>query len=344
MRNMQRALSNMQAIYCAAERLLVTCSLHDKLNLIMDLLRECLAWDRGYLSLVEKEQGILRGKACFGMDFPPEYAFDQMPLDSALHSPAVTAVLEKRVVIVKEPLSDPRCHDSKEVLAALGTKCFLIVPLILRDDVIGVIGVDRIGERFDFTSDDVELVTAFANLAALAIENARLYDEAKELSLTDELTGLRNVRFFREQLRQEMARASRSRQPLSVALLDVDNLKAVNDLFGHRAGDALLTKIGYRVQSCLRSSDVIARYGGDEFVILFHGADSESASISAQRCLESIRQLPPIGQAIKVTVSIGIASFPAEASDGEELLLKADALCYEAKKAGGNQISIPTKV
>lgn len=340
MRNMQRALSNMQAIYCAAERLLVTCSLHDKLNLIMDLLRECLAWDRGYLSLVEKEQGILRGKACFGMDFPPEYAFDQMPLDSALRSPAVTAVLEKRVVIVK----DPWCHDSKEVLAALGTKCFLIVPLILRDDVIGVIGVDRIGERFDFTNDDVELVTVFANLAALAIENARLYDEAKELSLTDELTGLRNVRFFREQLRQEMARASRSRQPLSVALLDVDNLKAVNDLFGHRAGDALLTKIGYRVQSCLRSSDVIARYGGDEFVILFHGADSESASISAQRCLESIRQLPPIGQAIKVTVSIGIASFPAEASDGEELLLKADALCYEAKKAGGNQISIPTKV
>jgi diguanylate cyclase (GGDEF)-like protein len=145
-------------------------------------------------------------------------------------------------------------------------------------------------------------------------------------------------------LRQEMARASRSRQPLSVALLDVDNLKAVNDFFGHQAGDALLTKIGYRVQSCLRSSDVIARYGGDEFVILFHGTDSESARISAQRCLESIRQLPPIGQAIKVTVSIGIASFPAEASDAEELLRKADALCYEAKKAGGNQIWITMKV
>jgi diguanylate cyclase (GGDEF)-like protein len=278
------------------------------------------------------------------MDFPPEYAFHQMTLDPALRSPAVTAVLEKRVVIVKDPLNDARWHDSKEVLAALGTKCFLIVPLILRDDVIGVIGVDRIGERFDFTNDDVELVTAFAHLAALAIENARLYDEAKELSLTDELTGLRNIRFFREQLRQEMARASRSRQPLSVALLDVDNLKAVNDFFGHQAGDALLTKIGYRVQSCLRSSDVIARYGGDEFVILFHGTDSESARISAQRCLESIRQLPPIGQAIKVTVSIGIASFPAEASDAEELLRKADALCYEAKKAGGNQIWITMKV
>lgn len=343
MGNMERASPNMQAIYCAAERLLVTCSLHDKLNLIMDLLRECLAWDRGYLSLVEKEQGVLRGKARFGMDFPPEYAFHQMPLDSALRSPAVTAVLEKRVVVVRTHSMTLGVTIPKEVFPALGSKCFLIVPLILRDDVIGVIGVDRIGERFDFTNDDIELITAFANLAALAIENARLYDEAKELSLTDELTGLRNIRFFREQLRQEMARASRSRQPLSVALLDVDNLKAVNDLFGHRAGDALLTKIGYGLQSSLRSSDVIARYGGDEFVILFHGVDSESARISAQRCLESIRQLPPIGQALKVTVSIGIASFPAEASDGEELLHNADALCYEAKKAGGNQIWIATK-
>jgi diguanylate cyclase (GGDEF)-like protein len=340
MQEIQRPSANMEALYHAAERLLVTCSLQDKLNLVMDLLQQCLAWDRGWLGLMEKERGALRGKACFGKNIPPEYALHEIPADPALKNPALTAIFEKRAVVVKDPLKDPRCDDCKDRLVALSSKCFLIVPLILRGDATGVIGVDRIGERFDFSDDDVELLTGFANLAALAIENARLYDEAKELSLTDELTGLRNIRYFREHLRQEIARASRTRQPLSVALLDVDNLKVVNDSFGHRAGDALLTKIGYGLQSCLRSSDVIARYGGDEFVILFHGVDSKLARISAKRCLESIRQLPPVGQGVKVTVSIGIASFPVEASGEEELLHKADALCYEAKKAGGNQIWI----
>jgi diguanylate cyclase (GGDEF)-like protein len=340
MQNNQRGSPNVQALYHAAERLLATCSLQDKLNIIMDFLRERLAWDRGCLGLMEKEQGVLRVKACFGKNVYPEYALHGIAADPALKNPALTAIFGKKTVVVKDPLNDPRCEDCKDTLAALGTTCFLIVPLILGDDVIGVIGVDRIGECFDFTNDDVELLTAFANLAALAIENARLYDEAKELSLTDELTGLRNIRYFREQLRREIARASRAQQPLSVALLDVDNLKVVNDSFGHRAGDALLVKIGYRLQSCLRSSDVIARYGGDEFVLLFHGVDSETAFICAKRCLESVRQMPFLDHGIKVTVSIGVASFPAEASGEEELLHQADTLCYKAKKAGGNQIWI----
>lgn len=338
MQDKRHSSPNMQALYHAAERLLVTCSLRDRLRVIMDCVRECLGWDRGWLGLVDKGQGVLRGQAYFGENVPPKYAIHEIPLDRGLRNPAIVSVFKKGAVIVNDPLSDPRCRDCREELIALGTKCFVNVPIILRGDVIGVIGADRVGERFDFADDDVKLLTAFANLAASAIENARLYDEAKELSLADDLTGLRNIRFFRGQLRRDLARASRAQQPLSVALLDIDNLKAVNDRFGHRAGDALLTEIGYRVRASLRSSDVVARYGGDEFLILFYGIDSKSACIPARRCLESIQWLAPVGHEMKVTASVGIASYPADASGEEELLYEADALCYKAKRAGGNRI------
>ena len=338
MQKKEESLSNTQAIYEAAQRLLTTCSLHKKLHIIMSCLEECLAWDRGWLGFVDKSRGVLKGEAYFGENVPPQHAIPEIPLNSELKNPAIIAVLAKSPVIVRDPLSDPRCQDFRDGLIALGTKCFVKTPLILSGDVIGIIGVDRIGERFDFTDGDVELLTAFADLAALAIENARLYDKARELSMTDALTGLRNYRFFSEQLKVELAQASRTRRPLSIAILDVDNLKVVNDRLGHPAGDALLQEIASIIQSSLRSSDVVARYGGDEFAIILDGIGSEFACTAAKRCLEAIRRLPPVGQQIKVTVSIGIASYPDQAFTDAELLHRADALCYKAKNAGGNRV------
>lgn len=228
----------------------------------MKSLQKCLAWDRGWLALVDKEARVLRGTAWFGKNVPPELAIDEIPLDLGMQNPALLPVFKKKPIVVDDPLNDPRCRDVRDVLAALGTKCLVSVPILVRDEVIGVIGVDRTGESPGFTTEDVELVLGFASLAGLAIENARLYDRARELSLINDLTGLHNIRFLREQLARELPRSQRSGQPLSILMIDVDDLKEVHDRFGHRAGDKLLKRLGQAIRRVVQLYDVVVRYGG----------------------------------------------------------------------------------
>ncbi len=126
------------------------------------------------------------------------------------------------------------------------------------------------------------------------------------------------------------------RRQLFVAIVDVDDLKAVNDRYGHPASDALLQEIASRLRTSLRSSDVIARTGGDECAILLDGIGSETARIAVERCLAAVKRLPPVEHEMKATVSI--ASYLAQVLSEEELLQRANALCYEAKRAGGDRI------
>ena len=258
----------------------------------------------------------MRGVAFFGESVPKQYALCEIPLDRTIKNPALHAIFRKKPVVAEEPSRDQCCRDFKEGLRALSSKQFVNVPVRIDGEVIGVIGVDRFGESTPIETSYIEFLAAFADFAASAIGNARLYDQARELSLIDDLTGLYNVRFFREQLARALAQANRSHQPIALALFDIDNLKAVNDLFGHQLGDCLLKQVGEAIKSALRTSDVVARYGGDEFVVLFYGADIETACKAAKRVTESIEALSPIGKGVK-----------------------ADRACYEAKRAGGNRIS-----
>jgi diguanylate cyclase (GGDEF)-like protein len=328
----------LQVLFQTARKLLALASLEERIDCIMKSLQERLAWDRGWLGLVDREAGVLRGIAWFGENVPPEVVMNVIPLDHGIQNPALFAVFEKRPIVVDDPWNDPRCRDSREGLAALGTKCFVDVPIRVREEVIGVIGVDRTGELAGFTTEDVEFLVAFASLAGLAIENACLYDRAKELSFIDDLTGLHNIRFLREQMAREMARAYRSGDPLSILMIDVDDLKEVNDRFGHRAGDELLQALGRSISSVIRVSDIVARYGGDEFVVLLPAASAEGAYHAAKRVAQSIAKLAPIHGEVQATVSIGIASYPEDAVTHDQLLQAADEAMFRAKRAGGNQV------
>lgn len=338
MKSEAKQLHPSEVLLQAAYRLLALASLDKRIDCIMETLQESLGWDHGWLGLVDKEAGVLRKTACFGEKVPPEVIMNVIPLDPSIQNPALFSIFEKKPIVVDDPSNDLRCHGFRDSIVALGIKCFVDAPILVHGEVAGVICVGRTKEPVVFTAADVELLMAFASLAGLAIENAHLYERARELSLTDELTGLPNIRFLREQITRELARSQRSGQPLSILMVDVDKLKCVNDRFGHQVGDELLKSVGQAIRLVLRLSDVVVRYGGDEFVVLLPAVDAEAAYGVAKRMAQSIAKLAPVKGEIAATVGIGIASYPKDGGTHDEVLRAADEAMLQTKQAGGNHI------
>ena len=162
-----------------------------------------------------------------------------------------------------------------------------------------------------------------------------------QLSHTDDLTGLLNMRAFNLVLEKEIARISRHAQPFTVIMVDVDGLKDINDQHGHTAGSRLIKTIAHSIQDCVRTSDVLARYGGDEFVILMSHTSTEHARTAAERIRTAINNtsFDIKGVRIASTVSVGIASFPECVKDAEDVLDKADIALYKSKQCGRNKVT-----
>jgi diguanylate cyclase (GGDEF)-like protein len=223
---------------------------------------------------------------------------------------------------------------------------FTIVPLRVRDTTTGIVYLDRPTG----TEQDLELLRILANQAAAAVQNIQLY----EMAALDPLTGVHARRFFERWLAKELRGAYRNPQPISLLMLDIDGMKAINDTTGHLGGDQALRRIGEALRAATRDSDVVGRYGGDEFVVVMPNTPSGSAVPVAQRilaALEGQRVGGPDGE-IPVTCSIGIGTLAARstsASNGrsidpsyfatvtEKLVATADAALYESKKAGRGQ-------
>jgi diguanylate cyclase (GGDEF)-like protein len=203
-----------------------------------------------------------------------------------------------------------------------------------RGRVLGAIEVINRSDGGAFDDDDLEILQALANEAALAIENSRLY----RLSITDDLTGLYSQRYFKDYLRMELQKAKRLKRPLTVVMLDIDNFKAYNDSHGHAAGDEALVGVSRAVRTCLRDTDVVARYGGEEFAIIL----PELRPLQGAQICERIRaQVEALnfrqdGRPGGLTVSAGLSSYPESADESTELFVKADQALYAAKRAGKN--------
>jgi len=207
------------------------------------------------------------------------------------------------------------------------------IPMIVYSDVVGVINVTNKKKGKEFTDEDVEMLKAVADQAAVAVNKAQLWD----MAVTDSLTGLYVRRYFMVKLQEEIHRAERYGKRLSIIMADLDRFKKINDTYGHDAGDRALKTISVFLQKNIRDVDAIARYGGEEFVMLIPDADKEAAYCLAQRLRTGLTKvkledLPPI------TISLGIATYPSDSTDIEELIKKADAAMYEAKQKGRNRV------
>lgn len=220
-------------------------------------------------------------------------------------------------------------------------KSLLSIPLMVRGKAVGVLNVNHTKENA-FSGDDMALFTAVANQIAIAIENAKLFELTKKMSVTDSLTGLYNHGFFQKQLSEELERARRYGRNVSLLMIDVDRFKKINDKYGHTVGDRILQAVADMFKMYSRHVDTVARYGGEEFAIVLPETDREQAKIVAERLRKDVEKMEiyveELEKNLKTTISIGISSYPVNAETQEELIESADKALYRAKSTGRNKV------
>jgi diguanylate cyclase (GGDEF)-like protein len=218
-------------------------------------------------------------------------------------------------------------------------RSFIGTPLKVKDKIIGFLNLYSSTTGI-YTNEDMERLQAFSDLTSTAIENARLYSELQQKADTDELTKLRNRRAFFDMASREVERAHRFHHPLSALMIDLDNFKLVNDNFGHPVGDLILIAIADVFRKHLRNIDLVARYGGDEFIILLPENKLENAREVANRLVKEIKATAIETQngKARVGVSIGVSTLTPECDNLTSLIEVADRALYHAKEYGRGRV------
>src|SRR5580704_7211178 len=218
-----------------------------------------------------------------------------------------------------------------------GARSVLCIPIAYGENFLGVLNVESRQEDA-FAPEDRLIMNTLADLLATALHNSFVFQKLQQTAITDGLTGIKTRRFFWEALSSEWKRASRSGRPFSVVLIDLDKFKDVNDTLGHLEGDLVLARVGRLLEQKCRQSNVVARYGGDEFIILMPETGVEQAQILAERLRLWVSQDPTLSEH-HITGSFGVGSFPVHGFSMEDIVRVADAGMYVSKHAGGDRVS-----
>jgi diguanylate cyclase (GGDEF)-like protein/putative nucleotidyltransferase with HDIG domain len=249
------------------------------------------------------------------------------------HSPYIRRLEEKEVILRSRPVPD----GEKNAIDKYGIE--LLCPIISKQALVGILALSRKQSGGHYTRDDIDLVTTLSKESAVAIENAQIYAQAKENADTDELTGLHNHRYFQERFNLEIEKSAISGDGFSILIIDLDFFKTYNDIYGHAMGDDILKEFGQLIRSSIRTSDIGARYGGDEFAVILLGTSAEGAAMVAERIREGL-QTSMDEKGILLTCSIGIAGWRADGITRETLIQAADKALYAAKAAGRNRVCL----
>ena len=295
------------------------------------------AWS---LLLTDDKMGELYCAVTKGSYLPGELKDVRLKIGEGI---AGIAAERGKPVIVRDVLKDKRCSKYFKDVKGLAPKDVLCIPIMSKKNIIGVLElVNKKNDRI-FTKNEQELLLKFADQASMAIERASLYHKMANLAITDDLTKLFNLRYLYRVLDTEVKRCRRYHSTFAIIFLDLDSFKLVNDTHGHLIGSKTLVEVARMLAGSLRDVDIIARYGGDEFVIVLPHTTVEMAYKIAARIQHDINRhsfLTEEGLSLKITASFGVAGYPDHAGDETELLRIADGAMYTAKGMGRNRVVV----
>lgn len=325
--NVNQAL---MALYHASSELQLSKPLPSLLKSILRGLKSGTGIDKAAIFLNDPEHHVLQGTAAIGLN----------EKKTAELSLPVADNWEDALLKLNNP-STLKCPWPSELSALkvsiekkLECESLGLLPLEMRDQLLGVMA---------FSTPDVypkpEILSIFARQAAMTIENAQLFAKVEEMALRDTLTGLYNRRYFQQILDYELNRAKRYRQPLSIIFIDMDHFKEINDQFGHSVGDQFLRQIALKFSTLFRTTDLVARYAGDEFIAILPTTPHEGAMILARRIQEQLGnyQIMVRGKTLQASVSVGVDTYEGMEGVGSVGFIdRADKAMYEAKIQGRN--------
>jgi diguanylate cyclase (GGDEF)-like protein/putative nucleotidyltransferase with HDIG domain len=269
-----------------------------------------------------------------------------MPINLSKDGPVVSWLATKDKPLSRELIDvAPEFKGLSEVESNSieGAEIELLLPMKSDGKLVGILALSKKRSGGLYSSDDVDMLINLADEAAVAVENAQLYAQAKDRAHIDELTGLLNHGYFHDRVDEEIARCSRFGDIFSVLFLDLDLFKAYNDVHGHLAGDDILKEIAQYIVDSIRGIDIAFRYGGDEFTVILPQAPLDDAYNIAERIRKRIESRMD-SRGIALTCSMGIASWPTDGVMREEILQAADAALYHSKQAGRNRISLAYEI
>jgi len=324
------------ALQKATAALLTTLELDALLGQILDAAMSALpSAERGMLHLVVPETGQLELRVTQGNEDPRIQLFQPTSKDSY----AARAVRNRQPILIDNIELETSVPGDEDFLQTPKMLSLIVAPLQSEERVFGAIVLGS-SSAFAFRNDDLKLLVSFAATATTALQNAQLHAAVQQQAVTDPLTGLYNRRGFFELAEHEIIRAHRFNRPLSLVIMDVDVLKYINDHFGHLMGDRVLNSVSAGCRSELRQVDIIARYGGDEFIALLPETSLPEALSVADRLRNRVANINLIsenGEPVQVSISGGVADLlPGDTL--KTLIERADQALYRAKQSGKNQI------
>ena len=338
-----RHAKRQEALHTIAAAVSQTLNLEQMLNNVLVKTLEVTGTEAGYVTLVDMESWIAVVKAHSGLS---KQFLGQIPRDMSEEDAHRYLEHREPAFGLHRMYSEP--YLTKVSLAAEkeGLRFFVAVPLWAKDVLYGGLVLASCTPR-RLSTDEVELLQAVASQIAIGMENAKLFEEARNAATIDRLTGLCNHGSFQERLAEEVRRALRYGTECSLIMLDLDYFKIHNDLFGHVAGDEALKRLGQILRDYTRQVDVACRYGGEEFAVILPHTGPLQAYNVAERLRQAVEKAFALTSGVdstNLTVSLGVASCPSDALSREELIRRADFAMLEAKKRGRNQTCLVSEM
>jgi diguanylate cyclase (GGDEF)-like protein len=312
-----------------------TLNMEEILVTILRRLSELIKAKNWTLYLVDSGRQELRFEVVVGLD---KEVIGDVRIKVGQGIAGLAALTGEPIFVPDRAHEDPRFNKRVDELTGFTTRSLICLPLKIQEAVIGVLEVVNPEDPALFEESLMPVLAILADYVAIAIANARSYQEIEALSITDDVTGFYNTRFLHQYLDSLLGEG----HTVSLVFLDLDNFKHVVDSHGHLVGSRMLREVALVIGACLEKGDRLVRYGGDEYVVILPGQDKRKALRNAagiRRALEETVFLGSEGLEVRITASFGIASYPEDVGSKRELLQVADGCMYRSKELGKNRIN-----